>query len=209
VPLFSRRARVAQQDAPSAPPGQVAADSAVSAVQRAVTAAYPDAEPRTLAVRAMPDRPFAGSVHAYPLRDHGLLVTDGLAGHGWPELTLRVSTDDLIGLPPAVPWPFQVLVFLANSAVSSGRGFGPASRLENSSPFNGDANATARCLIFTPDPHLLPGGADAAAEDASLRFLQVVPVTQEELAEAAERGSAEVTGRLADGNPLLIARLYA
>jgi Suppressor of fused protein (SUFU) len=198
VALFKRRERDA-----------AAPESAPSAVQAAVAALHPGAEPRTLEVRAVPDRPFQGAVHAYRADDHWLLVTDGLAGQVGTELSLRVAPDELADVPPAVPWPFQVLVFLANSAVSSGRGFAEDARLANDSPFNGEEAATARCLVFVADRALTPAAEDAA-DPSSERpaFIQAVPVTADELDTAGEKGTAVVTGPLAADNPLLVARLY-
>jgi Suppressor of fused protein (SUFU) len=210
VALFRRR----EQDAPAPEGAQSAAQSAVqaavqSAVHAAVAALHPGAEPRTLEVRAVPDRPFEGAVHAYRAEDHWLLVTEGLAGQDTAELTLRVAPDELAAAPPAVPWPFQVLVFLANSAVTSGRGFAEDARLDNDAPFNGDQAATARCLVFVADRALTtPGDDPESGSGTGVTFIQAVPVTADELETAGEKGTAAVTGPLAEDNPLLVARLY-
>jgi hypothetical protein len=200
--LFRRRSAAGtSRPAPAAGP-----EPAGSAVEQAVRAAHPEAavpagESSTLSVRARPDRPFAGAVHAYRTGDHCLLVTDGLAASGWPELTLRVGPDELAGGPGAVPWPFQVLVFLANSATTSGTGFTGTSRLENGAPFNGDPAAEATCLVFVPDPELRPAGPEGPG------FVATVPVTPGELEAAAVDGTAGVAAKLSAGGPPL-ARLY-
>jgi hypothetical protein len=190
---------------------------------------HPEVEPGVLALPPS-DRPFDGALLAFRLTDSWRLVTAGLArpDHVVPampegasgfgiELSVRLPVgdsgragdrgrdDDHGGAGPdqPAPWASELLRVLADQVVASGEPFLPGHRLENRNPLDGDPTSTATCLLFTADRdlHRVDGPTGV------FEFVQVVPVTRDELAEARDASTEAVIDRLLRDSPDLIARL--
>lgn len=181
------------------------------AIESAFQQLHPGVEPLRVGRHpSIDENCWDGSVHVYDAGDHWHLITYGLSDvkgltDGWPgfELTLRVDPPEV--QPDVLGWPMRLLVSLADYVVSTGKLFGPGSRMESSTPLNGDEASTARSLIFVPDISFEGGIVVATGEVA---ILQVVPVTLAELQLSRETSVQQLDRDLSADNPLLIARLY-
>lgn len=181
------------------------------AIEAAFQQLHPGVEPLRFGRRPSSDENrWDGSVHAYDAGDHWHLITYGLSDvkgvtDDWPgfELTLRVDPSEV--QPDVLGWPIRLLGTLADYVVSTGKLFGPGSRMESATSLNGDEASTARCLIFVPDVSFEAG---IAVTNGDVDILQVVPVTLEELQHSKETSVQQLDRDLSADNPLLVARLY-
>jgi len=168
---------------------------------------YPDVEPIHRA--PIPGPALGGGVQgisAYRAEGHWHLVTYGLTElydkesddatrSGWGyELTIRVAplTDE----PPT--WAFNLLERVAQQTQQSGTMFGVGHRLDTGLPIDGAASPFT-ALAFALDPQL--GTIDTP--HGRVDFLQLVGVTEQELAEMKATTTADGLSRIAKTNPLL------
>jgi Suppressor of fused protein (SUFU) len=121
------------------------------------------------------------------------------------EITFRVakaSADS--GQPPG--WPFDLLNRIANWVNRDAVLLEPGMRINFGQPITGHptvANAPPTgltTLAVTPDPQL----PEINTPNGRVSFLQLVGVTPAEYADMVASSTADVLGRLAVGNPLLI-----
>ena len=180
------------------------------AIDAAMRALHGDAEPlhKALAPGVAFGSPLQG-ISAYAAPDHWHFVTYGLtelfskesdaaeiSGFGY-ELTMRVAR---AGEDAPPDWPFQLLAGVA-AAARSGSDFGNGHRLQVGGPITGAAGCAMEAVAFVSDPSL-PTWTDSP--HGSFEFYALVGITPEELAEMKASSTADVVGRLAETNPLLI-----
>jgi suppressor of fused len=202
VGLFSRNPKQSEPPDDEAP-GWDAIDAAMKTV-------HGDAEPvhEGLVPGLGLGSPLQG-VSAYAELDHWHFVTYGLtelfakesevaeiSGFGY-ELTMRVSRagEDA---PPG--WPFELLAKVAGAAWA-GNDFAMGHRLQVGGPITGDPGCTMDAVAFVSDPSL---PVWTPSPNGSFEFYELVGITPSELAEMRASSNAEVVGRLAESNPLLI-----
>jgi hypothetical protein len=149
----------------------------LGAIEAAVARAVPDRNPLHWGTNTLPGQDSIYGLSAYRGADHWLLVTFGLT--------------DLFG--PIVP----------NAQVSGwgfGRPFEPGHRMDPGGPITGKPDTRLTALAFAEDlqlPHIdSPLG--------SARFLTVVGITADELAQMKATSTQQVLDTLAAGSPTLI-----
>ena len=181
------------------------------AIEGARASAHPGVEPYHVAVGngLAFGSPLQG-ISAYGLSDHWHLITYGLTElwakegddarlSGWGyELTMRVRRDPGGGLPP--DWAFNLLVGIAKVTWERSVVFGEGHRLQPRGLITGSRDSQLTALAFTQDPEV----GSIATPNGSVAFLQVVGITEEELARMKATSTAEVLARLAMENPLLV-----
>ncbi len=178
------------------------------AIERAIASVHPGVTPIHFGgeADALPNQGVWG-INAYPLEGHWLIVTLGLtelfekrsddpSTSGWGfELTIRaLLTGDQ---PPQ--WALQLLQALGRAVYSTGRPFGDGHRLDPGEPITGSNDTRLRAIAFATDSELDP--IDTA--NGRVNFLQVVGITQEELAAMKETSTAAVLDGLRTLDPLL------
>lgn len=124
---------------------------------------------------------------------------------GWGfELTLRVHADDMAGEPPA--WAFTMINEMAKHVNTNRVLLEPGHRIDLRVPVTGypnlpDApNTGLTVYAVTVDPQL----GEIATPNGRVVFLQLVGVTAAEKEQMLATSTADVLGRLAAGNPLLV-----
>ena len=188
------------------------------AIDAALDPLYPGMEPRHVGYH--PPKGFVGGAlqgcSAYPAAGHWHYITYGLSElyepdpeddpewSGWGfELTCRVVRGAEDELPM---WPFTILNELAKHVNANKVILEPGHRYNMQQPITGhphlpDAPPTDLMVwAFTLDPQL--GRIDTP--NGKVDFLQVVGFTSQEKAEMLATSTADVLGRLAEDNPLLI-----
>jgi len=200
VGLFDRRRKKPEPEADEAP--------GWDAIDAAMTAVHGDAQPvhKALAPGVAFGSPLQG-VSAYAAPDHWHFVTYGLtelfakesdvaeiSGFGY-ELTMRAPG---VGEPPA--WPFELLAGVATAA-RAGHDFAVGHRLQLGGPITGAAGCVMQAVAFVSDPSL---PVWTTSPNGSFEFYELVGITPSELAEMQATSTADVVGRMAEGNPLLI-----
>jgi hypothetical protein len=178
------------------------------AIEAAVARAVPDRNPLHWGTNTLPGQDGIYGLSAYRGADHWLLVTFGLTDlfgpivpnaqiSGWGfELTMRVPMTEQ--QPPA--WSLNLLDKLGRYVFSSGRPFEPGHRMDPGGPITGKPDTRLTALAFAEDlqlPHIdSPFG--------SARFLTVVGITADELAQMKATSTHQVLDTLAAGSPTLI-----
>ncbi len=191
-----------------------------SAIDAHLATLYPDVTPQhfgtVIGYRLGGPDPLDG-LSFYPRTDpvpHWHAVTYGLSElydkeapdpevSGWGfELTFRVARD--AGDTEAPMWAATLLQNLARYVFSSGNVLRPGDHMDANSPLNLDHGTTAlTALAFLEDPEL-----DAVTTpNGTVRFVQAVGLTADELAAARGWDTAGVLGLLAERDPLLVTDL--
>jgi hypothetical protein len=153
---------------------------------------------------------------AYRASDHSHYVTyglsnifdddegenNGLSGRGY-ELTWRVR--DLSSGEEAPDWPFTILQRIAKWADGAPVLLEEASRLVLNAPVTGfpqtgGPDTALRGVLLAEDPQLRA----IATTNGSVRFLQFVAVTDEDLEVAREGGAPATVDRLRRDDPMLV-----
>jgi suppressor of fused len=105
---------------------------------------------------------------------HWAFVGAGLVGFGF-ELVLRLRRDPTATEPPE--WPVEVLQNLGRYVCSTGNVLRPRDWMPLHKPMTWAVPTELTGLVFTSDPDL----ADRRHEGRTIRFVQVVGVTEDEL----------------------------
>jgi suppressor of fused-like protein len=119
---------------------------------------------------------------------------------GWGfEFTFRLARDPGEGEPPL--WPANLLQNLARYVFRSGNTFEPGHHMSANGPIAAERTDSAiRAIVFALDPEL----GEIATPHGSLRFLQVVGVTDDEYQAALEWNSGGLLELLAPRLPALV-----
>jgi suppressor of fused-like protein len=200
--LFSRKGKHREPPDDQAP-GWDAIDAAMKAVHGDVQPVHKGLVPGVAF-----GSPLQG-VSAYAAAGHWHFVTYGLtelfgkesdvaeiSGLGY-ELTMRVPR---AGDDPPPNWTFELLANVA-AAARAGHDFAVGHRLRLGGPITGEPECVMEAVAFISDPSL-PVWTSSA--HGSFEFYELVGITPDELAEMQASSTAEVVGRLAESNPLLI-----
>ena len=180
------------------------------AIDAAMKAVHGDVEPvhKGLVPGVAFGSPLQG-VSAYAEPDHWHFVTYGLtelfvkesevaeiSGFGY-ELTMRIPR---AGEDSPPDWPFELLAKVA-AAARAGHDFAVGHRLQVGGPITGAPDCTMEAVAFVSDPSV---PVWTASPHGSFEFYELVGITPAELGEMQATSTAEVLGRLAESNPLLI-----
>jgi hypothetical protein len=175
------------------------------AIEAAVARIVPAQDPLHWGTNTLPGQDGIYGLSAYRVDQHWLLVTFGLtelfskesdnpqiSGFGF-ELTMRLPAVE--DQPPA--WALRLLQQLGRYAFDSEHLLSSGDRMDPGGPITGAPDTRLTAVAFADDPQLTaidtPHGA--------VRFLTVVGITPDELAEMKATSTAEV---LAGLSPLLI-----
>ncbi len=185
------------------------------AIEQAVTEnVNSDGEPLHWSTGVLPGQDGVYGVSGYRVPNAWFLVTFGLSElydkesentevSGWGfELTMRVPRSSGEGQPPA--WALTLLAQLGAYVFSSASPFGEGHRLDPGGPITGTADTRLSAVAFTEDRQV----TSIHTPNGSLRFLQVVGITDDELAEMQETSTAKVLTRLARMSPGLVTDPY-
>jgi hypothetical protein len=180
-----------------------------AAIKAAVEAVVPPQQPLHWGTNNLPGQDGIYGLSAYRTDENWLLVTFGLTElfgkesedlqwSGWGfELTMRIPAHDT-NQPP--PWSLNLLQQLGKYVYSSGRWFEAGHRMQPGGPITGKPDTRLTAIAFTEDPQL--GTIDTP--HGKVQFLQVVGITDDELARMKASSTAEVLAELAAASPLLV-----
>lgn len=122
------------------------------------------------------------------------------SGFGF-ELTFRLARDPGAETPPI--WPINFLQNLARYVFESGNGFAAGHSMNANGPIASDEDTRLTAMAFREDPEL----PTIDTPHGKVAFLQVVGVTQDELAAIQAWNCAMFLDELARTDPLLVADL--
>jgi hypothetical protein len=163
-----------------------------AAIEAAVESVVPPQQPLHWGTNNLPGQDGIYGLSAYRIDENWLLVTlgltelfakesDDLEWTGWGlELTMRVPAGDP-SQPPT--WSLNLLQQLGNYVYSSGRWFEAGHRTRPGGPITGKPDTRLTAIAFTEDPQL--GSIDTP--HGKMQFLQVVGITDDELARGPRR----------------------
>lgn len=180
-----------------------------AAIETTVEAVVPTQQLLHWGTNTLPGQDGVYGLSAYRTdEEHWLLVTFGLTElfskqsedpqwSGWGfELTMRIPAGDT--KPP--PWSLNLLQQLGKYVYSSGRPLEVGHRMQPGGPITGRPDTSLTAIAFTEDPQL--GTIDTP--HGKVQFLQVVGITDDELARMKRSSTTEVLSELATSSPLLV-----
>ena len=179
------------------------------AIEAAVEAVVPPQQPLHWGTGNLPGQDGLYGLSAYRAGEDWLLITFGLTElfgkesedpecSGWGfELTMRIPARDSVQPPP---WALNLLQQLGKYVYSSGRWFEAGHRMQPGGPITGQPDTRLTAIAFAEDPQL--GTIDTP--HGKVQFLQVVGITDDELARMKAASTAEVLAELAATSPLLV-----
>ncbi|MGY5765766.1 suppressor of fused domain protein [Brachybacterium sp. DNPG3] len=144
---------------------------------------------------------------SYGLSDlfSGEVVEDPEQESGWGlELTIRVADPAALEADAEPPiWAASLLQNLARYVITSRRIVAPGDQFDVRGPIRVDDPTALSALLFVEDPQL----GTLRAPAGSVRFVQVVGATAEDLEDAQRWSTPGVLGLLADRDPMLVTDL--
>lgn len=180
-----------------------------AAIEAAVEGVVPPQQPLHWGTSNLPGQGGIYGLSAYRTDEDWLLVTFGLTElfgkesgdsqwSGWGfELTMRIPVRDA-EQPPA--WALNLLEKLGKYVYSSGRWFEAGHRMQPGGPISGKPDTRLTAIAFTEDPQL----GTIETPHGKVQFLQVVGITDDQLARMKASSTAEVLTELAASSPLLV-----
>lgn len=180
-----------------------------AAIEAAVEAVVPPQRPMHWGTDNLPGQDGLYGISAYRTDGNWLLVSFGLTElfgkesddlecSGWGfEMTMRIPSGDTAQPPP---WSLNLLQQLGKYVYSSSRWFEAGHRMQPGGPITGEPNTRLTAIAFVEDPQL----GTINTPHGMVQFLQVVGITDNELARMKASSTAEILAELSASSPFLV-----